>query len=221
MGLEAYMQENNIRSCFMCKTRVARVEGCIHRTCPICDYEWCWLCGREYSCSTHLDNECCKHWNPIAPEIILKEERKVILTPKMIQKKLLRLFLEQIFWPIFVMDIFELVQNESKSLKTKIVRGALAINLDVFYIWGLVFQIENIWLFLALLTVPWVLKGFEQLTALIEQGDKRWMLRNKSLFHYTTNSQPNNAHNEEPRIVDDMRNYMEEQEEEDLGAYIY
>ena len=86
-------------------------------------------------------------------------------------------------------------------------------------------ETENLWVLLGILAIPWILKGLELLRGFIEQSDKRWMLRKKSLFNYTTISQPNFLQNEEERINDDIRNYEEAQEEEekeeDLGQYVY
>mmetsp|Transcript_16803 Transcript_16803/g.14708 ORF Transcript_16803/g.14708 Transcript_16803/m.14708 type:complete len:178 (+) Transcript_16803:1205-1738(+) len=35
--------------CPKCQSKVEKVSGCNHMTCPICTYEWCWLCGGTYS----------------------------------------------------------------------------------------------------------------------------------------------------------------------------
>jgi len=61
--LELYSKDNEVRFCVMCKTLTKRDEGCIHITCPVCDYDWCWNCGREYK-SKH---SCPRYWSPTAP----------------------------------------------------------------------------------------------------------------------------------------------------------
>ena len=61
---ELYSSINEIKFCIVCKTSVNRIEGCKHITCPICDYEWCWDCGRNYS-NTHARN-CPGVWNPVS-----------------------------------------------------------------------------------------------------------------------------------------------------------
>jgi len=108
---EVYAQENNLRFCFMCKTTVARVEGCTHITCPICDYEWCWLCGQEFS-PIH-DNACEREWNPKPPAKIVKEslpqdlKSRIERMMKNVPRVLLIIFLKELFWPFFLMSIFE------------------------------------------------------------------------------------------------------------------
>merc|ERR1712226_366704 len=38
----------------MCKVPVLKSAGCNHMTCPVCKYQWCWLCGAEYT-SIHFN----------------------------------------------------------------------------------------------------------------------------------------------------------------------
>ena len=61
--LELFSQDNEVKFCVMCKTLTKGEEGCIHMTCPVCDYDWCWNCGREYK-SKH---SCPRYWSPTAP----------------------------------------------------------------------------------------------------------------------------------------------------------
>jgi len=68
LEFEAFSKQNEIKFCVMCKSLVTRVEGCSHITCPVCDYEWCWLCGREYSITHQKD--CPKVWNPEPPKLV-------------------------------------------------------------------------------------------------------------------------------------------------------
>jgi len=46
---KAYATRRDLQFCPECKSRVEKMEGCNHMTCPICTYEWCWLCKREYA----------------------------------------------------------------------------------------------------------------------------------------------------------------------------
>ena len=50
----------------MCKVLIAKGEGCIHITCPVCDYEWCWVCGGEFGEVHRL--KCKGFWQPRSPE---------------------------------------------------------------------------------------------------------------------------------------------------------
>jgi IBR domain. len=67
LQFESYAQENEIKFCIMCKSSVTRTEGCLHIICPVCDYEWCWTCGRQYNLAHQT--VCPKEWSPIPPSI--------------------------------------------------------------------------------------------------------------------------------------------------------
>jgi len=233
---EEYMESNNVRFCFMCKTTVAKVEGCPHITCPICDYEWCWLCGQEHT-DIHV-NECARIWNPIAPKVILKEDEGKQSPPKTLPKKILLLCLEQFFWPIFVMDIVETIKTEAIRLEAKFEKSALAIFLNAIYILTFFFIKQMIemfpedidtflWSLLGVLMLPWIVKGVEWYQNFRNRNTKRWMKRNFNLFNYTTGSRPGVSSSQvNDTLVDqfaiDIQNQEYEQDdEEDLDAYIF
>jgi len=67
---EEYARNNQIKFCIMCKSMIIREGGCSEMKCAVCDYEFCWLCGRE------LDNShnCTGQWNPIPPSIVREGE---------------------------------------------------------------------------------------------------------------------------------------------------
>ena len=39
--------------CPKCKSAVEKNDGCMHMTCPMCAYEWCWTCGLNYRSCFH------------------------------------------------------------------------------------------------------------------------------------------------------------------------
>ena len=74
---ELYAQGTDIKKCFVCKTIVDRNEGCAHMTCPVCDYEWCWDCGREWD--PGHGNNCTSRWSPLPPNALKMEQQKNII----------------------------------------------------------------------------------------------------------------------------------------------
>jgi hypothetical protein len=46
---KSWAKDKNIQKCPKCKIRVEKDHGCNHMTCTFCKYEWCWICGREYT----------------------------------------------------------------------------------------------------------------------------------------------------------------------------
>jgi hypothetical protein len=113
----------------MCKTQIIRVEGCFHIKCPVCDYEWCWKCGREYEAEHSLG--CISVWSPLQPKIfqsdsLESETREVIssvkkLLPKLeIVGELLLIPIMLLIWPysvIFKMDFTDFKLNFLHNLK--------------------------------------------------------------------------------------------------------
>ena len=67
---ENYARENGVKFCMMCKTVVLKETGCNHMKCAVCDYEWCWVCGRDDKDSRHY---CPGEWSPIPPASIRKD----------------------------------------------------------------------------------------------------------------------------------------------------
>lgn len=51
--LDAWAKENDVRYCPNCRFRVEKMKGCSHMACVQCQYQWCWLCGNQWS-DTHF-----------------------------------------------------------------------------------------------------------------------------------------------------------------------
>ena len=64
--LKQFMEEHDIRYCIICKTPAERSGGCPIMVCPVCDYHWCWKCGRHYEIGHEF--LCSKTWSPIHPD---------------------------------------------------------------------------------------------------------------------------------------------------------
>ena len=39
--------------CPKCKSPFEKMAGCVHMTCSICKYEWCWVCGLAFHSAVH------------------------------------------------------------------------------------------------------------------------------------------------------------------------
>jgi len=230
---EAYMDTNNIRSCLMCKTVVDRVEGCTHITCPVCDYEWCWLCGHEYN--QYHGKDCSRTWNPSVPLALViedKEEAKKLTeqpTIKKLTSVMVSLCLEQVFWPFLQLEVKKIMNTVDINPSTKIERVTIALFLNLLYFAAFIFFKWMMWkfpanagffmiLFSILLLVPWLVKAFCYYGT-TQELKKRWRSRNFKSFGYTKHSKPNvNAEN---HIQIDVSEgvYDELEEVEDYGVF--
>ena len=47
-----------IKKCPRCKVYTEKNEGCNHMTCPHCQFQWCWLCERQYSYGHYTQGKC-------------------------------------------------------------------------------------------------------------------------------------------------------------------
>jgi len=202
---EAYALENNLKMCIMCKTMVARVEGCTHITCSICDYEWCWVCGREYS-ELH-DTKCLKTWSPLPPKIIMKEipastfgEKVTRISTDTLQF-IFSLILEQLFWPFIVFNVYVELRLPARTLEHKLALILVTCFIESLYIFcfgifaylAVLFPKNSDGFLVCLLVIgatPWIVKLFIFILN-YKKNQKRWMTRNAQVFYYTSANRPN------------------------------
>lgn len=219
----------------MCKTVVDRVEGCTHITCPVCDYEWCWLCGHEYNQDHGKD--CSRTWNPSVPQALANEdkENKSLNEQSMMKRfssAVFALCLEQVFWPFLQMEIKKIMKTDETNLSTKIERVTIALFLNSLYFAAFIFFKWMMWkfptdaglfiiLFSVLLTVPWLVRAWNYYEA-TQKLKKRWRTRNFKTFGYTKKSKPNaGSTNAENHIQIDVPEgaHDEVEEEEAYGIF--
>ena len=48
-----WLGRKDCTKCPVCKMRVEKTQGCQHIVCPVCSYEWCWICGLSYHSTIH------------------------------------------------------------------------------------------------------------------------------------------------------------------------
>ena len=192
-GFEKYIKDNGIKFCIMCKTVVQRTEGCLHMTCPVCDYEWCWSCGREYL-PNHQRN-CPKEWMPEPPKRVLYE-KKIIWGSKRTQKIMdFVIFISLIpvkllFFGFFVCKLWR-VMTESEKIIRKILVFILAMLISLGYD-ALIFTLLNriiadenhpLILLLAFVLLPFLTFTVREM-CFKGKIDKRWKNMNANNFRF-------------------------------------
>jgi len=212
---EEYTKKEGIKFCMICKTHVLRVEGCMHITCPICDYEWCWECGREYKNSNH-QSICPKKWSPAPPKSSLMTPVKKIWTGSTLRKialifgglllSPLILIALVLFWPLFrFFDIEEdFGKNRLKSAKLIFLSIIMGITLTpLVLLFGACYLIAQV----VIIPFKWTLKmDLEEMNTRNNNGagdrqapenqpaaakkEVRWVKRDAQKFFYTTHSRP-------------------------------
>lgn len=45
---KGYSKSHTVLKCPSCSSLCEKRDGCNHMTCPICRYQWCWLCKQQY-----------------------------------------------------------------------------------------------------------------------------------------------------------------------------
>jgi len=135
---EAYAVENNLKMCLMCKIMISRAEGCLHITCSVCDYDWCWLCGREYH-ELH-EAKCPRAWSPLPPKYLVKKDTKIAASKKvgtfflMILKNILYVLMLQTIFPYIVFNVHIELRMASRTTREKCRLVFFAIFIHLFYL---------------------------------------------------------------------------------------
>jgi len=206
---EAYAVKNDVKICVMCKTIVSKIEGCTHITCPICDYEWCWLCGREHN-QTH-QRICARKWDPLPPAIIVKETMKKDTRPRLqrlfiwVKDFLKVLIITELFWPYLLFNVPAELRSEENSRREKIQVFILAFIVHMIYLCPIIFLMikmimtpEFIPVISACMSLLALMPWFIKLSDLLccdrsvnePQKPKRWQLRNAENFRFNPIDKP-------------------------------
>jgi len=64
ISLTSAQPRDEIKQCPRCQASILKMDdgSCNHMTCPICEAEFCWLCGREISDLHYLSPSGCTFW---------------------------------------------------------------------------------------------------------------------------------------------------------------
>jgi len=206
---EIYAKENNLKFCVMCKTVINRVEGCLHISCPVCDYEWCWLCGREYKFQHQL--KCPKKWDPLPPMRILREnEVKYWWTEIARFFKALAIFLitlpgKILLWPFWIFNIWLEIKMRHFTKAQKCQKVAAGLLSSVAYTGLLVLIVfmaasadnmgARIVFFICmgiLIPAPWCARLITLANNYFARRNRRqrWLTRDANAFGYTDAHRP-------------------------------
>ena len=53
-----YSKNNFVKKCPNCGIVIEKNKGCNHITCTKCEYQWCWLCNKEYKSGHFKEGKC-------------------------------------------------------------------------------------------------------------------------------------------------------------------
>ena len=202
---EEYVKKNGnkIKFCVKCKTAVQRTEGCLHITCPACDYEWCWSCGREYT-PLH-STKCPREWMPELPKkgfYGIKLTWDLKRTEKLMEIIVIILLIpvKLLFFGFFICDLLKVIRAAEK-MGTKLFVFIFAAAISLVYngiIFGLVGAITEassgkgkqvLIGVLGLVVIPFLLFIIRQIinVCLKERSDnKKWKTRIANNFEFVT-----------------------------------
>ncbi|CAF3492011.1 unnamed protein product [Rotaria socialis] len=64
ISLTSAQPKDEVKQCPRCQASILKMDdgSCNHMTCPICEAEFCWLCGREISDLHYLSPSGCTFW---------------------------------------------------------------------------------------------------------------------------------------------------------------
>jgi hypothetical protein len=219
---ERFSKENEVRFCVMCKSLVQRVEGCSHITCPVCDYDWCWMCGREFT-TTH-QRRCPREWKPEPPKRVMRDNSKLNTIQRLQKIKALRPFfcILSFLLIIFLLpthmfrlwDQFLIIDSLGGRIFIVVygIMVSLAYNMVIISLVMAILEEDDplpviIILFILLLLsfiMGW--RTFRRRSALTIFASKRWLSRNPQNFQYTSSARPVAIQNTQTNISNNDNN---------------
>jgi len=204
---DVYSKFNGVKFCLMCKTVVQKIEDHLHITCPVCDYKWCWACGREDNCLHQA--VCPKEWKPEPFKIVANEQEIPILESKRGQKFvnillfIISIPLKLVFFAFAICKLWEIMRDAENILK-KIVIFIFGTILSAMYdaiLFSLMMEItglrtgkKNLVLIsvLILVLIPYLVYILSQIRNFCSKRifyNKRWMSRNPNTFRFVASSE--------------------------------
>jgi len=204
---KAFQKANDVKFCVMCKTVVQKIQGCSHITCPVCDYDWCWTCGREFT--SHHATSCPGKWSPKPPEIVMNElkegeERKKKSKAKQLFWLILSIPIRFLFFGFFVGDMWKAIR-EIDNLFKKVVIIILGLIVSFAYVLLVVSVLVSdngdtgAKIFIGIIFLaPFIVYMIYEVCRIIRPEDdpknrtnKRWMTRDSEKFGYKSRATKN------------------------------
>jgi len=223
-----YAKANNIKFCIVCKTAIDRVEGCLHVTCSVCDYEWCWSCGQQYN-PKHV---CKGVWDPSVPLMNANETKprgkivsclftflKILIAPFAILGVILFVLL---FWPLIIQKDNARYRNQPRNRKVKIAICSLLVGIVCLPIVLICLACYILIILLAGIFLCFSDPGYQKIFARRRRirrlqrerrrirQNPRWKMKDGNNFQYTGSSKPQNQNGADQQdVVNENVNIVE------------
>jgi len=210
-----YAKANNIKFCIVCKTAIDRVEGCLHVTCSVCDYEWCWNCGKQYS-PKHV---CKGEWDPSVPVVDGSEGKprgkvtavlctilRILISPIALLGIILFVLL---LWPLIIAKDNGRYRRQTTGGKFCMVITSLIVGIICLPIVLICLGFYVLFIFFAAILYCFSDPGYQQLIARRrrqarlrnerrrKKNNPRWKMKEGSHFEYTATAKPQNENEAE------------------------
>jgi len=210
---ENYAKEEGVKFCIVCKTQVLRVEGCKHITCPICDFEWCWDCGRQFQPEHEI--HCPKIWSPVPPSRPPIAQWIQSWKTGSKSKKVILIICTILFFPILSLGYLLLwplweYYNPATQLSWKnpcdsllILVQSLCIGIGAMVLFApiIVFMICCFLIFLPFMIPMLIFSPEETVLSNNSKNKSRWAFGSVNDFNYTTKSRPDGTAEELPNQI--------------------
>jgi len=222
-----YAKANNIKFCIVCKTAIDRVEGCLHVTCSVCDYEWCWNCGQQFN-PKHV---CKGVWDPSVPSMNANETKprgkilsclftflKILIAPFAILGIILFVLL---FWPLIIQRDNGRYRNQPRNRKIKMGICSLMVGIVCLPIVLICLAFYLLIILLAGIFLCFSDPGYQKILARRRRirriqrerrrirKNPRWKMKDGNNFQYTGSSKPQDQNRADQDVIHENVNIIE------------